>query len=341
MVKVYSQENKIHETVLRLQREILVSEEQIVLELKQVCQQMYQLYESSNLGLDKGIQHIMTTMDGIQSDWQKFHQDHQHHLVSENAAFRHPDHLQYPNHTHPLLQPIFAARMERKSHFRRKWKESIYVLTEAGFLHEYMDPHDYPGRPKASIFIPHFKVSSVSTHLHHDLIFEIQPHKASRIKTGSPNKQWHKTAPRLGCHDRWTWKLRAKSAQDMEVWIKHLTNCSERYRQPCSQLVPEIIVTKEEEEPESAKETPVEPAKEKPVAEVEEASQTEEALTEEKPLEVVITEVTPSEENPTEEQICNEETASKEEAVAEDEVKDDGEPIEEEKAVEKVENAVF
>ncbi|GAN09599.1 conserved hypothetical protein [Mucor ambiguus] len=238
MVKVYRQENKIHETVLRLQRETLISEGQLVEEFRRLCQHIYDMREQSTLGIDSGLQNIMTTFNSVHmdSDWINFSKLNETHLVSEQAAFRHPDHLQYPNHSHALLQPIFAARMERKSRVLHHWHEYIYVLTHAGFLHEYRNASNYPARPDASIYVPHYKVSSLATNLHHNLVFQLQPHKASRnmlknhgCSTALP-KAWRTSKTRWGCTDRWTWTLRAKSAQDMETWVQHLTESSERYR---------------------------------------------------------------------------------------------------------------
>lgn len=262
MVKVYRQENKIHETVLRLQRETLISEEQLVEEFRRLCQHIYNIKEQSTSGIDSGLQNIMTTFDTIQmdSDWINFSKLNDAHLISEQAAFRHPDHLQYPNHSHALLQPIFAARMERKSLVLHHWHEYIYVLTHAGFLHEYRNSSNYPARPDASIYVPYYKVSSLSTNLHHNLVFQMQPHKASRnmLKNHGCStlpKAWRTSKTRWGCTDRLTWTLRAKSAEDMETWIQHLTESSERYRpstvnvlaHPSLPPPPEIVVSPAEE----------------------------------------------------------------------------------------------
>ncbi|OBZ90691.1 Cytoskeletal signaling protein slm1 [Choanephora cucurbitarum] len=236
MVKVYNQENKMHETVLRLQRETLISEEHLIEELRRLCQQIQQMQDQSSLGVDRGIQAITSAFEKVRmdSDWCNFQKQHEEQLVSETAAFRHPDHLQYPNHTHVLLQPVFAAHMERRSRIFRNWHEYIYVLTPAGFLHEYRKSSHYPGKPDATIFVPHYKVSSLATNLHHNLIFQLQPHTASRNLLQSHHnalpKQWFTSKQRWGLCDRMTWTLRAKSAADMEAWLFHLTESSERYR---------------------------------------------------------------------------------------------------------------
>ncbi|KAF7721883.1 hypothetical protein EC973_003979 [Apophysomyces ossiformis] len=136
IIKVYQQENKIHETVLRLQHETRVSEEHLMEELQQLFRQIYSMREHNILGLDKGIQRMMDVFEQAKpgADWQSFAERAKGHLISENAAFRHPDQLHYPNQSHPLLQPLFAARMERKSTVLHQWHEYMYVLTPASWV---------------------------------------------------------------------------------------------------------------------------------------------------------------------------------------------------------------
>jgi hypothetical protein len=131
MIKVYQQENKMHETVIRLQREIMALEKQLMEDLRQFCQQLYNLRESSWLGVDRGLQAIIRTFDNVanDADWMAFVDQCKNELVSEDASYRHPDKLHYPNHSHSLVQPLFAARMERKSSVLQNWHEYIYVLT--------------------------------------------------------------------------------------------------------------------------------------------------------------------------------------------------------------------
>ncbi|KAG0743600.1 hypothetical protein G6F23_005897 [Rhizopus arrhizus] len=321
MIKVYRQENIVHETVLRLQKEILISEEQLVEEFRHLCQQIYSMREQSSLGVDRGLDSIMKAFNAIKmdSDWLNFCQQNSEHLISEKAAYRHPEFLQYPNHTHVLLQPIFAARMERRSTVFHQWHEHIYVLTPAGFLHEYRDVKNYPAKPDGTIFVPHYKVSTLSTNIHHNLIFQLQPHAASRnmLNGYAPAlpKDWRTSKPRLGLRDRFTWTLRAKSAVDMERWVKDLTSLSERYR-----TVPvvcmnhdsteEIPVTQETEDAE------VENAK---IADQEEPNVVEEAKEEEMTLE----EPTKEEQKPSEELPIAEESEKELLAVEEPENKEE------------------
>ncbi|CEI95685.1 hypothetical protein RMCBS344292_09864 [Rhizopus microsporus] len=321
MVKVYRQENKIHETVLRLQKEIHLSEEQLVEEFKHLCQHIYHMRSQSYLGVDRGLEAVLKAFENIKidSDWMNFCQQHHDHLVSEKAAFRNPDLLQYPNHNHPLLQPIFAARMERRSMVLHQWQEYIYVLTPAGFLHEYRDGRNYPGKPDETLFVPHFKVSTLSTNLHHSLIFQLQPHAASRniLNSYPAPRDWRTpSTSRLNraLSNRLTWTFRAKSAADMERWIEELTLASESYRP----FLPTANGYREQEEPQNEAETTAseESTEEKGDEKIEE--QAEKAV-KEKVEETV--------EKSVEEQLSNEQEEVKEEAPQEPAPETSQEPV--------------
>ncbi|CAO3592176.1 unnamed protein product [Absidia cylindrospora] len=244
MLKVYQQENKMHETVIRLQREIMALEKQLMEDLRQFCQQLYTLRESSWLGVDRGLLEIMRAFDTVtnDADWDTFTNQCKDQLVSEDASYRHPDKLQYPNHNHPLVQPLFAARMERRSSILHNWHEYIYVLTPAGFLHEYRNPKSYPSHPTSTAYVPEYNVTTLSTNRHHDLVFQLQPYALApsfpRLassntisgRCGTPrtsSKPFGRTAT---TRTRKNITLRAKCAQDMQTWLEHMTVCSHRYR---------------------------------------------------------------------------------------------------------------
>jgi hypothetical protein len=282
MIKVYRQENRIHETVLRLQHEAHLSESHLVDELRRLCDDTT----------------TSTASETETDDWTYFLTHHQQQLIPETASFRHPDHLQYPNHTHPLLQPIFAARMEKRHTLFNYWNEYIYVLTPAGYLHEFRNTTHYPHQPDRSIYVPHFKVCAISaTHLHHSLVFELQPHRASRQK---PALGYPRVKHRWGVLlDRWTWTLRAKSVEDLEMWVRCLSECSQRIepsvlimKQPAAQ--PETVA--EIEKPEETKEE-VEEGKEEPKAEDSTAVVTADVKAEddESPSTATVTEAEPTE----------------------------------------------
>ncbi|KAG2217266.1 hypothetical protein INT45_009306 [Circinella minor] len=266
MLKVYHQTNKMHETVFRLQKEVMISEQRIVQEFRQLCQDMITIQEQQTcLGIDSHLQHIIEAIDQLQADddWNYFVNRFKQHLIPEQARYRHPNQLQYPNHAHPLLQPIFAARMERNSSLLHRWHEHIYVLTPAGFLHEYRNASSYPTRPDTTIFVPHYNVSTLSTNLHHNLIFQLQRIattnnivslsrtnttssasssasvvSSSSLSSAMPNKRYYNFIKSTSSK---TLTFRAKSAPDMQAWLEHLTELSYRYRPSVSYNAPPFL----------------------------------------------------------------------------------------------------
>ncbi|KAI8975779.1 hypothetical protein BDF20DRAFT_837126 [Mycotypha africana] len=245
LVKVYRQENKIHETVLRVQQETWAAEQHFISEFERLTQQLYALRQDNGLiyitelwnssHKRKGSHHEGGELDRQSSiDVTPQH----YNIISDKASFRHPDQIQL---AHPLLQPILATRMDGKSRalFTTRWLDCIYVLTAAGFLHEYQRSENYPSNPDATIYVPHYTVIIISTFTnphHQSLMFQLQPKmisaKPAMTNTLSlTNKQWKATTKSRWNHhyqDRKTWTLRAKSMKEMEEWVANLRKCSEK-----------------------------------------------------------------------------------------------------------------
>ena len=71
MLKVYHQTNKMHETVFRLQKEVMISEQRIVQEFRQLCQDMITIQEQQTcLGIESHLQHIIRCCYSLQLKYQ-------------------------------------------------------------------------------------------------------------------------------------------------------------------------------------------------------------------------------------------------------------------------------
>lgn len=146
MIKVYHQTNKMHETVFRLQQEVLVFEQQLIQELKKISHVICKLVleeqqqQSSSSAAAAATMRLQDMIESVKpdGDWLDFVDRFKHHLIPEDAPFRHPDRLYYPNHDHPLLQPLFASRMERNSSVLHRWHEHMYVLTPGKLIHSFI-----------------------------------------------------------------------------------------------------------------------------------------------------------------------------------------------------------
>ncbi|TEB31735.1 hypothetical protein FA13DRAFT_1663464 [Coprinellus micaceus] len=82
------------------------------------------------------------------------------HLLDPETPLRDPEYVNYPLKDDPSTRPIHSGHLERKSGgwTGRGWKEGWYVLTPAGFLHEFVSSDPGVGnkglQPTFSIFLP-------------------------------------------------------------------------------------------------------------------------------------------------------------------------------------------
>ena len=77
------------------------------------------------------------------------------HLLDPETPLRSPDHIDYPGKNDPSITPVHSGLLERKKRFTKSYKEGFYVLTPAGYLHEYAssDPSTAT-HPIWSLFLP-------------------------------------------------------------------------------------------------------------------------------------------------------------------------------------------
>jgi len=77
------------------------------------------------------------------------------HLLDPETPLRNPDAIDYPGKNDPSVTPVHTGLLERKKRFTKSYKEGFYVLTPAGYLHEYAssDPTTAT-HPVWSLFLP-------------------------------------------------------------------------------------------------------------------------------------------------------------------------------------------
>ncbi|KAL1405094.1 hypothetical protein Q8F55_008717 [Vanrija albida] len=77
------------------------------------------------------------------------------HLLDPETPLRNPDAIDYPGRNDPSVIPVHCGLLERKKRFTKTYREGYYVLTPAGFLHEYAssDPTTAT-HPIWSLFLP-------------------------------------------------------------------------------------------------------------------------------------------------------------------------------------------
>nr|ODO02594.1 cytoplasmic protein [Cryptococcus depauperatus CBS 7855] len=77
------------------------------------------------------------------------------HLLDPETPLRNPELIDYPGKSDPSVIPVYTGMLERKKRFTKSYKEGFYVLTPAGYLHEYAssDPTTAT-HPIWSLFLP-------------------------------------------------------------------------------------------------------------------------------------------------------------------------------------------
>lgn len=84
------------------------------------------------------------------------------YLIPDDTPTRSLDVVDYLDNAHASTKPIKEGILERKKRVVKNWKEAYFVLSSAGFLHEYPDSTTPLSSPSASLFLPNCVVTQVT-----------------------------------------------------------------------------------------------------------------------------------------------------------------------------------
>ena len=102
------------------------------------------------------------------------------HLLDPDTPLRNPEHINYPGKDDPSVIPVHTGILERKKRFTKSYKEGYFVLTPAGYLHEFDSSDSYTGKrsaPRLSIFLPNCTLGAPSAAHASSNKFHIEPTK--------------------------------------------------------------------------------------------------------------------------------------------------------------------
>jgi len=164
-------------------------------------------------------------LDGEQ-EWLAF-AGREDHLLDPETPLRNPETIGYPSKEDPSVTPIQTGWLERKKRFTRTYRESYYVLTPAGYLHEYESSD--PAKktiPSFSIFLPNCTLGPPSSpkSKSHKFHIETNPDKDS-ASTGS-SKSRSIFSRGTGHH---SYTFRARSHTTLREWWNDLRMLCKRY----------------------------------------------------------------------------------------------------------------
>ncbi|KAL2421562.1 Cytoskeletal signaling protein slm1 [Exophiala dermatitidis] len=111
---------------------------------------------------------IASTASNIPLDfeWNGFVKRNQHLLVNPSAAPRSMDGVSFPNENHRATKPLIEGSLERKHRGMgalKGYSTGYYVVTPAGYLHEYKDNDNFlkDPVPEVSLYLPDCVVGAV------------------------------------------------------------------------------------------------------------------------------------------------------------------------------------
>ncbi|KAI5116664.1 hypothetical protein M0805_000813, partial [Coniferiporia weirii] len=146
------------------------------------------------------------------------------HLIDPETPLRNPETIQYPSKEDPSVIPVHSGFLERKKRFTRTYREAYYVLSPAGYLHEYAssDPTSKP-MPIFSVFLPACTLgppsSSHGKNLSHKFHIEAR-------KDGTGASAGGLRFPGRSSH---AYTFRSRSHDDMMEWWNDIRMLCARY----------------------------------------------------------------------------------------------------------------
>ncbi|KAI0346209.1 hypothetical protein BDW22DRAFT_1368551 [Trametopsis cervina] len=231
LVKQVHTENALQKSLLLTQSSSALFEASLI----QALQSAWATYEEWRSRMDNGIQDIWKTLERSMSslapdrEWIAF-AAREDHLIDPETPLRDPANIHYPSKDDPSVLPVHTGLMERKKRYTRTYRESYYVLTAAGFLHEYAssDPAQ-SDHPTFSLFLPMCTLGPPSAPGAASHKFHIEGRKdgTGTVKTGSFRNFAGTLTGRKGNGPAWT--FRGRSHDDMLEWWNDIRMLCARY----------------------------------------------------------------------------------------------------------------
>ncbi|BGP42450.1 hypothetical protein JCM10449v2_006455 [Rhodotorula kratochvilovae] len=154
--KQVHEENALQKSIIIMQQNSEHFEEGVV----RAIQMAWQTFDEWNARASSSVQETWATMGELMrsvaptTEWIAF-ASRSEYLLDPETPLRNPMTINYPGKDDPSVIPVHQGILERKKRYTKTYKESFYVLTPAGYLHEYpsSDLSKHP-TPELSLFLP-------------------------------------------------------------------------------------------------------------------------------------------------------------------------------------------
>jgi len=232
LLKQVHTENALQKSLLLTQSSSALFEASLI----QALQSAWATFAEWRTRMDASIRETWNTLERDMSalppdrEWISF-AAREDHLVDPETPLRDPENINYPSKEDPSVIPVHTGLLERKKRYTRSYRESYYVLTPAGFLHEYAssDPA-LADKPLFSLFLPMCTLGPPSAPSAKSHKFHIEERKdgTGSVKTGSFRGLKSSLTGHSGASGR-AWAFRGRSHDDMMEWWNDVRMLCARY----------------------------------------------------------------------------------------------------------------
>ncbi|KAG7448406.1 uncharacterized protein BT62DRAFT_889346 [Guyanagaster necrorhizus] len=222
--KQVHEENLLQKSIIIMQQNSATFEEGIVRAIQSAWQTFDEWQSRMSSSVQETWRSLGTQMSSLAPDreWITF-SARSDHLLDPDTPLRNQETIMYPSKEDPSVIAVHTGLLERKKRFTRTYRESYFVLTPAGFLHEYAssDPHEAQ-TPMFSLFLPACTLGPPSSNMSKSHKFHIEERKdgLGTTKSGSFNP--------LKANQH-AWSFRSRSREDMMEWWNDIRMLCARY----------------------------------------------------------------------------------------------------------------
>ncbi|GAA5933916.1 SLM1 family PH domain-containing protein [Sporobolomyces koalae] len=154
--KQVHEENSLQKSIIIMQQNSEHFEEGVV----RAIQMAWSTFDEWNSRASSQVQETWATMGQLMrsvaptTEWIAF-ASRSEYLLDPDTPLRNPMTINYPGKDDPSVIPVHQGILERKKRYTKTYKESFYILTPAGYLHEHLssDLSKHPN-PELSLFLP-------------------------------------------------------------------------------------------------------------------------------------------------------------------------------------------
>ncbi|KAF7719637.1 Cytoskeletal signaling protein slm1 [Penicillium ucsense] len=204
--KQVAEENNHRNDILAIQNSFSRFEAHVLQTIQTALEQFHQIMGGQLDRQRSSYADILNTAQRIPPDfeWVNFCMNNESKLVNADSPLRAASAIQFPNMDHRTTQPVIEGSLERRSRAMLKgYNTGYYVVTPAGFLHEFKDNDDLrkDPTPELSLYLPDCVVGAVD-----GVKFNVKGKDVSSNKVGN------------AFHTSSELSFKAHSASDAEKW---------------------------------------------------------------------------------------------------------------------------